>query len=236
VSSLFDFSNDINASASNLAARTQRLAILNCPSQPPSSPFVVSQCPGGCGTSNYMQSLGNNANYASNNGPFGRRYGARFAEITDGLSNTGFFSEIRLGPSTGATTTAVVPAGSVDDFSVATNVANASWDASATGDTIAISQCENRATSAWTYRGKQYYRGGPVPSFYSHTLTPNSRLRDCIRDVGVDRGHLAARSYHTGGVNVVLGDDSVRFTNNSVNELVWRAVGSKGDGDQMGDF
>jgi prepilin-type N-terminal cleavage/methylation domain-containing protein len=235
--SLFDFGLDINTSPSNLAARQQKLPILNCPSQVPVPPFVPSatQCPTGCGTSNYMQSLGNNANYGSNNGPFGRRYGARFAEITDGLSNTGFFSEIRLGPAT-ASSNAIVAAGSPDDFRVATSVAFGTWDASTTGDTVAVSACENRGTTTWLGRGKQYYRGVVVATYYSHTLTPNSRLRDCIRATGVDRGHMAARSYHPSGVNIMLGDGSVRFTSNSVNELVWRAVGSKGDGDQMGDF
>ena len=235
VAALFDFNTDINVTATNQAARIQKLAILNCPSQLPVPAFAASQCPGGCGTANYMQSLGNNGNWASRNGPFARAYGARFAEISDGLSNTGFFSEIRLGP-TASASNGVVAAGTIDDFRVATSVANASWDASATGDTIAISQCENRATTTWMYRGKQYYRGGVVSTFYSHTLTPNSKLRDCIRDVGVDRGHLAARSYHTSGVNLALGDGSVRFVSNNVNELAWRAVGSKGDGDTIGDF
>ena len=40
-----------------------------------------------------MQSLGNNGNYATADGPFGRRYGARFAEISDGLSTTILFGE-----------------------------------------------------------------------------------------------------------------------------------------------
>src|SRR4051812_46184438 len=104
---LFDFNTDINVSASNLQARQQRVPVFICPSHPPTQPFVASasQCPNGCGLTNYVQSLGNNANYAGiggiADGPFGRRYGARFAEVTDGLSNTGFFAEILLGPSPG---------------------------------------------------------------------------------------------------------------------------------------
>src|SRR5205085_9172625 len=62
--SLFDFNSDINGSASNLQARQQKVPVFFCPSQPPSPPFVpsVSQCPNGCGQTNYVQSLGNNAN------------------------------------------------------------------------------------------------------------------------------------------------------------------------------
>src|SRR5262245_39047896 len=240
---LFDFNGDINQTTSNLQARQQKVAVFRCPSQPPAPAFVLppSQCPDGCGQTNYVQSLGNNANYAGvggiADGPFGRRYGARFAEFTDGLSNTAFFSEIILGLAASSGSTIIVPAGSRDDYAVATDLPAATWDGSPTGDVIAVPACDNRATPAWPYRGKQYYRGVVVTTYYSHTLTPNAKFRDCIRGSGqVDRGHLAARSFHPAGVNVVLGDGSVKFANNNVAEVVWRAVGSKGAGDTVSDF
>ncbi len=239
---LFDFNSDLNGSTTNLQARQQKIAVFKCPSQPPASPFFLppTQCPEGCGQTNYVQSLGNNANYAGvggiPDGPFGRRYGARFAEVSDGLSNTAFFSEILMGLAASSGATVIVPAGSKDDYAVATNLNFSSWDASPTGDVIAVPECDNRATDAWAYRGKQYYRGVVVTTYYSHTLTPNAKFRDCIRGTGLDRGHMAARSYHPAGVNVVLGDGSVRFANNNVNDIVWRAVGSKGAGDTVGDY
>jgi hypothetical protein len=237
--SLFDFSVDLNTHAKNQRAREQRLAIFNCPSHPPTPPFVLAgtQCPNGCGTTNYVQSLGNNANYASADGPFGRRYGARFAEIADGLSNTALFAEVLLGPTGGSPTTGVVAAGSRDDYRVATDLAFGTWDASSTGDVIAVSACDNRATNAYLYRGKQYYRGIVVTTYYSHTLTPNSKRRDCVRGTGVDRGHLAARSFHTSGANVVMGDGAVRLASNNIDEAVWRAAGSKNGGESAsGDW
>lgn len=235
---VFNFDKDTNLDVTNQTARQQKLAMLKCPTQVVSPAFVLggTQCPGGCGTTNYVQSLGNNANYATADGPFGRNIGARFADFTDGLSSTAMFAEILLGPSDGTAATGIVPAGDYNDFMVATNVANATWDASPTGNTIAIPQCQNRATLAWRYRGKQYYRGIVASTFYSHTLTPNSRLRDCIRDVGVDRGHLAARSFHTGGAHVVLGDGSVKFASDNIDDAVWRAVGSKSGNDRVGEF
>jgi prepilin-type N-terminal cleavage/methylation domain-containing protein len=235
VHSLFDFKVDLNGAAVNQAAREQKLKLFNCPSHPGVPAFILTgtQCPNGCGTTTYVQSLGNNANYASNNGPFGRRYGARFAEFTDGLSNTGLFAEIRLGPSTGTgNTTGVIAAGSPYDYSVGTIF---DWPDTLAGDTVIAPECDNRASTAYLYRGKQYYRGIVVATYYSHTLTPNSRLRDCIRS-GVDRGHLASRSYHPGGIQFVLGDGSARFVSNSVDEAVWRAVGSKGGSEVIGNY
>ncbi|MFM7922327.1 MAG: DUF1559 domain-containing protein, partial [Planctomycetaceae bacterium] len=149
-----------------------------------------------------------------------------FRDFVDGLSNSGMFAEIILGPSNGSPTSGVVAAGTPQDLWVATNLPFATWDASPTGDTIPVAACDNRATSAILYRGKQYYRGVVVATFYSHTMTPNSRLRDCIRSVGFDRGHLATRSFHTGGSQLVLGDGSVRFVSENVDIRVWRAVGS----------
>ena len=237
---VFDFNTDINVSAQNQRAREQKLGMLKCPSQVNSPAFILAapQCPGGCGTTNYVQSLGDNANYATARGPFGRNIGSRFADFRDGMSNTGMFAEILLGPSDGTATTGVVPAGDYNDFMVATNLPFADWDAApaATRDTIAVPLCQNRATSAYRYRGKQYYRGIVVTTFYSHTLTPNSRLRDCVRGTGVDRGHLAARSFHTGGAHVVLGDGAVKFASDNIDDAVWRAVGSKDGDDRVGEW
>jgi type II secretory pathway pseudopilin PulG len=235
--SLFDFNADINTAAPNLQARQQKVPVFWCPSQPPSPPFSPSNCPNGCGQTNYVQSLGNNGNYAAADGPFGRRYGARFAEITDGLSNTAMFAEILLGPGASSGSQIVVGAGSKDDYAVATDLAFGTWDGSPTGGDVQYpSACDNRATPAWPYRGKQYYRGVVVTTYYSHTLTPNARFRDCIRGTGLDRGHMAARSYHTTGANVVLGDGSVRYASANVDQNVWRAVGSKAGGEAGGDF
>jgi type II secretory pathway pseudopilin PulG len=237
VFSVFNFSLDFNTHAVNQTAREQVLAVLQCPSQPASPLLVLAapQCPNGCGTTNYVQSLGNNANYASNNGPFGRRFGAKFRDILDGLSNTALFGEIILGPSNGTSTTGSVPAGNPDYYKVATDLPFGTWDASATGDTIAVPACDTTA-NAYRYRGKQYYRGIVVATYYSHTLTPNSRRRDCIRGTGLDRGHLAARSYHVGGAHVLLADGAVKFASENVDEAVWRAVGSKEGGETGTEF
>ena len=84
-------------------------------------------------------------------------------------------------------------------------------------------------------RGNQFYRGLTLYTFYNHTLTPNSRFRDCVMSNWAE-GHLAVRSYHTGGAHVLMGDGAVRFASDSVNDQVWAGVGSRGLGEVVTDF
>jgi prepilin-type N-terminal cleavage/methylation domain-containing protein len=261
---LFDFNFNINnnvagycAAPLNQAARQQKLPVLQCPSQAGVGDFIIAgtQCPNGCGTANYQPSLGNNANWNAINagtqkGPFARNYGARFRDVTDGMSNTALYGEIRLGPATGTAplgSTGTIAPTDPQYYAAATQLAFATWDGGTPGDTTRwpgtlpgdverVIACDTPGTNDILYRGKQYYRGIPVPTFYTHTLTPNSRSRDCARAVGVDRIHAAVRSYHTGGGHVVLGDGAVRFVSDNIDALTWRRVGAIADGQVVGDF
>jgi prepilin-type N-terminal cleavage/methylation domain-containing protein len=256
---LFNFNCDTNGGTvtpscpaiTNQAARQQKVPVLQCPSEAMQAAFVIGQCPNGCGTSNYQPSLGNNANWnivsaGNQRGPFARNTGAKFRDIIDGMSNTAMFGEIRLGPATTASTGTIAPT-DPHYYAAATQLVFGTWDAGTPGDTTRwpgtlpgdvemVAACDTPGTNDILYHGKQYYRGIPVPSFYSHTLTPNSRRRDCVRATGVDRIHAAVRSFHVGGGHVVLGDGSVRFASNSVDDLTWRRVGAMADGQPLGEF
>ena len=89
-------------------------------------------------------------------------------------------------------------------------------------------------------RGFSWWIGGAGVSSY---ITPNSKTPDrlfqnctnspalnlpCI--VNATNPLNAARSRHTGGVNVGMGDGSVRFVGQSVDSFVWLWSGSMGDG------
>jgi prepilin-type N-terminal cleavage/methylation domain-containing protein/prepilin-type processing-associated H-X9-DG protein len=47
---------------------------------------------------------------------------------------------------------------------------------------------------------------------------------------------VTARSYHSGGVNVVLMDGSVRFVTNDIAPATWRALGTRAGGEVIGDY
>ena len=46
----------------------------------------------------------------------------------------------------------------------------------------------------------------------------------------------AARSIHPGGVNITMGDASVRFVTNTVDGTVWRGVGTRNGGEVSNDY
>jgi prepilin-type N-terminal cleavage/methylation domain-containing protein len=238
----FDLSYQVNGNAINAQARIQYIPSYHCPSDPGTNRQMVASIIDSA-SANYMQNLGSHADHAgyivsgtpvaktNQHGPFYRNSSTRFRDFSDGTSNTAMFAEIKKGPNAPGSL-AVVPAGGPDDFQVATAVA-ATW----TGNDLLAppADCENRATSAWMYRGLQYYRGLFVATYYNHTLTPNARFRDCIT-TGLRQGHMASRSYHVGGAQALLGDGAVRFVSENIDGDLWRAVGTMGGGEVIGEF
>lgn len=72
---------------------------------------------------------------------------------------------------------------------------------------------------------------------YMTVNTPNAGVdrQVCVRDrvnpapcrhTYSKRNHVAARSYHTGGVHVLIADGSVQYTTDAIDLLIWRAMGS----------
>ncbi len=150
--------------------------------------------------------------------------GVTIAAITDGTSNTGAFSEGKRGHEVG-TVTPAFDSGCTALFS--TNI-----------DNYAYPMCDpNARASSFRYRGQEYYRAIGVTANYTHTMPPNSQYIDCgtYADTAAlnnfSRAHLAARSYHPGGVNIGMADGSVRFAKNTVNIVTWRQVGTRAGGE-----
>ena len=88
------------------------------------------------------------------------------------------------------------------------------------------------------FRGVMHYPEGPL---YHHNYTPNSLVPDEIRQTHCVNEKeapctgtfsswnprlltLTARGYHPGGVNLLLGDGSVRFISESIALNTWRAL------------
>jgi prepilin-type processing-associated H-X9-DG protein len=95
------------------------------------------------------------------------------------------------------------------------------------------------ATSSLRYTGHQYYRALPFLNTYSHTLPPNWNRKtsgtqtqyNCGDSGNLNAMHVAASSYHSGGVNVCLADGSVRFVRDSIDFTAWLGAGSRAGGE-----
>jgi prepilin-type N-terminal cleavage/methylation domain-containing protein/prepilin-type processing-associated H-X9-DG protein len=100
------------------------------------------------------------------------------------------------------------------------------------GNTYRCNSWDYPPTNAITYRGLEYYRGLPaVSGNYTHTVPPNYLGYDCGDYDTFNTAHIAARSYHTGGVNVCMADGSVRFIADSINFATWQAMGTRAGGE-----
>ena len=75
---------------------------------------------------------------------------------------------------------------------------------------------------------------------YNHYLTRNSPKYDCIINDPTNgftaSGWRAARSRHAPGVNLLLGDGSVRFVRDGVAPATWMALGTRAGGEVIGDY
>jgi len=228
--------------AGNEPVRSQDIPILLCPSDPSSARFnvTVAGVTQPVGRTNYHASLGGNANWRNTDATTGGGFffngsatvpavGLRPADVTDGLSNTAMYSEIRRGLTAGTSASA--------SGTSKTRVAQLdfnTWDAGprAVSDVTRPSGCDGAPTPS-DYTGLQYYRALIWTAFYTHTVPPNYQGLDCVRSVGLDSGHSAARSYHSGGVNVLRADGSVVFIRDSVDPNAWRAFGTRAGGEVL---
>jgi len=90
--------------------------------------------------------------------------------------------------------------------------------------------------------GLRWQTGSPGLSLASIIITPNSQQYpiagcrwDCSSGCGIDFGHIfVPASNHSGGINTLFADGSVRFVKSSVNQLTWMALGSTSNGEVIG--
>jgi prepilin-type N-terminal cleavage/methylation domain-containing protein/prepilin-type processing-associated H-X9-DG protein len=239
----FDLTKDAFADPVNSAGRTQDVPTYLCPADPSAGvsldinpPAGVS--PGPSGRSNYYGNVGAHGWWKDASGSVTKpaRWAGVFAfdsrnrlsDITDGTSNTALFAEVKRGA-----------APDHDQLDV-TQVLPPQWGAPAANPTMNPNNltppaaCTSMAPGN-NLTGLQYYRGStPLAALYTHTVPPNYAGRDCIAVATGDQFHLAARSYHPGGVNLALADGSVHFIADTILPATWKALGTRSGGEAVG--
>jgi prepilin-type N-terminal cleavage/methylation domain-containing protein/prepilin-type processing-associated H-X9-DG protein len=242
---LYDVNSDARIDASitpttfnQTPARTSDVPIYLCPSDGSPNNYF------GAGRLNYHGSQGTTA-WVRDSGPgagiFAMPYpsgsemkGIAVVAIADGSSNTAMFAEVMRG-----TQQWNAPAGTFDNTTV---MRGGAFTAAQLLDGRTHPQCANGTgfSGRLTYTGHQYYRALNFLQTYSHGLPPNwnrktgdlaTQRYNCGDFGDLNRAHIAASSYHSGGVNVGMADGSVRFVSDSIDFLVWQAVGTKAGGE-----
>jgi prepilin-type N-terminal cleavage/methylation domain-containing protein/prepilin-type processing-associated H-X9-DG protein len=237
----FNFAFDVNTATQNQAAREQDVKIFLCPSDSSSATFTS---PSGApvGRLSYFGNIGGVSDCRIIDGRSGifnftplaaglTPTGLKITSITDGTSNTAMFAEVmrKFGDTTVVNYTTNRQSGIID-----TGVGLV--DGRNDPGCVAGSTAGTRIN----YVGLQYYRGGITHNtLYNHTLPPNwnrntnntATQRYTCGDASLRRSHIAASSYHSGGVNVCMADGSVKFARENIDFAVWYAVGTNGNGE-----
>jgi hypothetical protein len=100
------------------------------------------------------------------------------------------------------------------------------------GDTTTAT-CEPSAGSWNTERGAKWIVGNYGNTLYNHAETPNTGGHGCMNTTQ-QKGRLAARSLHSGGVSVLSCDGSVRFVRDGVPASAWQALATRTGGEPFG--
>jgi prepilin-type N-terminal cleavage/methylation domain-containing protein len=144
----------------------------------------------------------------------------RPADVTDGLSNTAFFSEKRRGNGT--------PDPKADLFVIPHQT---SRDATYLACKAVNPATGTPLTSKWGY---SWVMGENCCTQYNHVSTPNTNSCAGTGFPGTMTNmamQVSASSKHTGGVNLMMGDASVRFMSENVDLDLWRGLGTRASGE-----
>ena len=164
----------------------------------------------------------------------------RFADLTDGSSNTVCISETIKSEGGPVTWDGV---SRTNGFVLTVGNDNATNGPELTDY---AGQCHQAGIPLQQTRGSRWLYGAPGHSMYNHLRPPNDADIDCrgglphsIRtNYWWDRvsQNIAARSKHTGGVHALYCDGHVRFVSNNIDASTWQALGSRAGGEIIGDY
>jgi len=160
-------------------------------------------------------------------GVFGVNSETGIKRITDGTSHTALISESILG------------AKKTDNHDVRREYKTVF------GAPLNDGMCEN--SNLWNIsdpRGFAWVNGEYRSALYNHYLTPNSTTFDCIGTVMggppskrfTPYGWKAARSMHSGGVNVVFADSSLQFIADDIDIRAWQGISTMQGSEKNYDF
>ena len=229
-------------SGDNRVAFSGRLPVFNCPSnaQPnangPAANFTYAI---NSGVMNYSKDgVTRTSGWANRHNGFASAGGwpnefdapVTFSSLIDGTSNTAAYSEFGMADFTPG------PLG-------VRGMQTKGWVNATNPHQMLRVECLAKTDSQDSSGGRHNMRGFGwswafmgVGTYYAHNMNPNEN--GChAQDQDWDANNLmSASSYHTGGAQICLGDGSVRFISENIDNETWVRIGVRNDGRVVGDF
>jgi prepilin-type N-terminal cleavage/methylation domain-containing protein/prepilin-type processing-associated H-X9-DG protein len=143
------------------------------------------------------------------------------SSFTDGLSNTIAFAEKKIGSGPSAAD----PSRDWIEVPYDGEVSVSDWIATCSNLRYPL-RFQQDGGRMWLFYGTIY------TNFYC-SVPPNSAVPDCGNPSVNGWGVFAARSYHPGGVNAALADGSVRWFPSTIDQAVWRSLGTRNGGEAI---
>ncbi|MDB5352068.1 MAG: xcpT 20 [Planctomycetota bacterium] len=164
-------------------------------------------------------------------GAFGINASNRLADITDGLSNTLSFAEVKAyqpalhdgGQPTGP---GVPPPSTPNELAAYGGTSSLDWSHT---EWVSGHILHSGMTTGFPPNTVIRYADSGTP--YDIDFTASRLGTSTTRQTYVV---VTSRSYHTGGLNALMLDGSVRFVKNSVSRAAWRGLGTRSGGEIVG--
>lgn len=247
----YRWDRNIAGNVNNTMART-RIPGFVCPSDPGAdASYTANLSP-----TSYCLSTGPASNWSMRNNPvgFATLYkGSKIRDITDGTSNTIAMAEAQIGLNRGSY--AGLPQPRINWYRVVTgsrlqranNTNGRVWRGDNQAHIAAIRDYYNNCLaqydsgSGWNgasdEQGRFWAAGRVYWGPWCTTLVSPNAGPSCDNDNSVtDMSIKEPSSYHTGIVQVVLGDGSVRGVSENIDQGVWMGAGSIGGGENLGEW
>jgi prepilin-type processing-associated H-X9-DG protein len=217
----------------NATARNTIINVFLCPSDTNSGP-------GKLNFNNYLASQGTTAqgNPAITTGMFASRADYGIRDAIDGTSNTVAYAEKLVGnpASVSWRGNGILETTVAGGFDMSLASANAQLQSD-------LAQCNTGFTSGnnviVTNCGQFWILGTETYSMFMTIVPPNSKQYSwgsCRNDCGIGCSpdtsqYVNASSLHSGGVNTLMSDGSVRFVKDSIAMNVWMSIGTRANGE-----
>jgi prepilin-type N-terminal cleavage/methylation domain-containing protein/prepilin-type processing-associated H-X9-DG protein len=230
----------------NSTAFNTTIATYGCPSD---NNFNKIKSNGGVNNNSYNTSMGTSTYSTSGvgapvTGLFGYQTLVNLADITDGTTNTVAFAEALVGDANANSLARNMATGNIPG----NNSLSQQFDPSSVANALNLVRAEAQACNAALINGPRLndrgYRWGMGCTGWTMFQTffgPNGggiakfnscRVRSCCASGQAEHDHYNnASSNHPGGVNVTMGDGSVRFIKDTINLPTWWALGTKSNGE-----